>query len=175
MEPVEINAGTYYLRQLRADDQMDDRPALLEVFADAAMRLFVPQHTVTTLDDAGAYIADRAAGWARDDRCTWAVAEPTTGRLLGEIGLKFAVPGAASADIAVWVHPAARGRGIASLAVDTVARFGFGALGLAHVDYVCDHDNSASIALAKHGGFAHIADTVSLAGTPSLQWRRTAG
>lgn len=175
MEPVEINAGTYYLRQFRADDRMDDRPDLVEVFADAAMRRFVPQHMVTTLDEAGAYIADRAAGWTRGDRCTWAVAEPTTGGLLGEVGLKFVAPGAASADIAVWVAPEARGRGIATMAVDTVVRFGFGAIALAHVDYVCDHDNEASIALAKRCGFAHIADTTSLAGVPSLQWRRTAG
>ena len=31
MEPVEINAGTWYLRALRADDRIDDRPGLAEL------------------------------------------------------------------------------------------------------------------------------------------------
>jgi len=31
MEPVEINAGAWYLRALRADDRVDDRPALAEL------------------------------------------------------------------------------------------------------------------------------------------------
>ena len=31
MEPVEINAGAWYLRALRADKRVDDRPALAEL------------------------------------------------------------------------------------------------------------------------------------------------
>ena len=31
MEPVEINNGTWYLRALRYDDRVDDRPALADL------------------------------------------------------------------------------------------------------------------------------------------------
>ena len=31
MEPVEINNGTWYLRGLRYDDRVDDRPALADL------------------------------------------------------------------------------------------------------------------------------------------------
>lgn len=31
MEPIEINAGAWYLRALRADDRMDDRPSLADL------------------------------------------------------------------------------------------------------------------------------------------------
>jgi hypothetical protein len=31
MDPIEINAGAWYLRALRADKLMDDRPALADL------------------------------------------------------------------------------------------------------------------------------------------------
>ncbi|MGH3450607.1 MAG: GNAT family N-acetyltransferase, partial [Haloechinothrix sp.] len=104
MEPVEINAGAYYLRQLRADDRLDDRPALIPAFADPEMRRYVPQYTIDTLEQAGEYVASRAAEWADGLRCSWAIAEPTSGRLLGEVGLKNLDLTAATGEVAVWVH-----------------------------------------------------------------------
>lgn len=75
MDPVEINAGAWYLRAPRDDDLIDDGPAL------AAMGE----------TDAG-YIARCRARWASDTAYTWAVCEPTTGEMLAEITLD---PGAA--------------------------------------------------------------------------------
>lgn len=70
MEPVEINAGAWYLRALRADDRIDDRPALAELGeADAD------------------YVQKRAAQWESDTAYSWAVCEPTTGELLAEVTL----------------------------------------------------------------------------------------
>lgn len=70
MEPIEINAGSWYLRALRADERIDDRPALAEM-------------GVTSAD----YVERTALGWAQDVRYTWAVCEPTSGELLGEVTL----------------------------------------------------------------------------------------
>lgn len=70
MEPVEINAGAWYLRALRADDRVDDRPSLAELGET----------------DPG-YVARAAAGWAADTGYRWAVCEPTTGELLAEVTL----------------------------------------------------------------------------------------
>ena len=70
MEPVEINAGAWYLRAPRADDRVDDRPALAELGET----------------DPG-YLERSAAGWATDTGYTWAVCEPTTGELLAEVTL----------------------------------------------------------------------------------------
>jgi hypothetical protein len=71
MEPVEINAGAWYLRALRADALMDDRPALGELGETD------PDHVTRT-----------AADWADDVRYSWAVCEPTTGELLAEVTLR---------------------------------------------------------------------------------------
>jgi hypothetical protein len=68
VEPVEINAGAWYLRAPRQDDLIDDRPAL------ASMGETDP-----------GYIARCAARWASDTGYTWAVCEPTTGEMLGEV------------------------------------------------------------------------------------------
>ncbi|MEZ0362137.1 hypothetical protein ACAG26_00325 [Mycobacterium sp. pUA109] len=70
MDPVEINAGAWYLRALRADDRVDDRPALADLGE-------------TDPD----YVAGSAAGWAADTGYSWAVCEPTTGELLAEVTL----------------------------------------------------------------------------------------
>ena len=70
VEPIEINAGAWYLRALRADDRVDDRPAL----ADMGQR------------DAE-HVARRAAQWETDTLYSWAVCEPTTGELLAEVTL----------------------------------------------------------------------------------------
>lgn len=174
MEPVEINAGTFYLRQLRHDDRIDDRHALVEAFADPLMRHNVPQYAMDSLELAGEYIDERAAGWARGDHCTWAIAEPTTGVLLGEVGLKGISTAGTTGAVAVWVHPSARRTGVATAAVDTVVRFGFGAIGLELVEYVCDEDNEASAALAQRCGFTLAGTTTSAAGVPSLLWTRRA-
>ena len=70
MDPVEINAGQWYLRGLRADGRIDDRPAL------ADLGVSDPE-----------YVARSDAQWAADARYSWAVCETTTGELLAEVTL----------------------------------------------------------------------------------------
>jgi hypothetical protein len=70
VDPVEINAGQWYLRGLRADDRIDDRSALAELG--------------TTDPD---HVSRRAAEWSSDSRYSWAVCEPSTGELLAEVTL----------------------------------------------------------------------------------------
>ena len=70
MDPVEINAGQWYLRGLRADSRIDDRPAL------ADLGVTDPEH-----------VARSDAEWSADTRYSWAVCEVTTGELLAEVTL----------------------------------------------------------------------------------------
>ena len=79
MHPVEINPGAWYLRALRADDRIADRPGLAElgeVDAD--------------------YVARRCAQWANETCYSWAVCEQTTGELLAEVTLDPRTAGLAS-------------------------------------------------------------------------------
>jgi hypothetical protein len=70
LDPIEINAGQWYLRGLRADGRIDDRPALADL-------------GVTDPE----YVARLDAQWATDSQYSWAVCEPTTGELLAEVTL----------------------------------------------------------------------------------------
>lgn len=170
MDPVEINAGIYYLRQMRADDRIDDRPTLIEAYANPEMSGYAPQHTVTTLEQAGAYVAERVDAWASGHRCTWAIAEPTTGSLLGEVAIKLSHSDSTIGEVAVWVHQDARRKGVAVTALNAALRFGAGALGLTRIHYVCDANNAASSALARTCGFTFTGPTTSPSGTPAQLW-----
>jgi RimJ/RimL family protein N-acetyltransferase len=176
MEPVEINAGGYYLRQLRADELLDDRPALVEAFADAEQRRYVPEYRIDNLDQAGEYVALRAQEWERGERCSWAIADPTTGDLLGEVVLKNLDLDAGLAEAGLWVHPAARGRGIAVTALGAALRFGFGALGIRQVGYQHAESNTASSVVAERSGFVHVRTEPAEPGVePELVWTRGPG
>ena len=85
MEPVEINAGRWYLRALRADERIDDRPALADLGAsdgDCADEICVGEICVDEQ-----YVEHSLAGWAADSSYSWAVCEPTTGELVAEVTL----------------------------------------------------------------------------------------
>jgi hypothetical protein len=68
VDPVEINAGAWYLRALRADERIDDRPALADLGETD------PE-----------YVSKRLDQWAAETGYSWAVCEPTTGELLAEV------------------------------------------------------------------------------------------
>ena len=68
MDPIEINAGTWYLRALRADERIDDRPSLADLGE-------------TDPD----YVSKCAAQWESETGYSWAVCEPTTGELIAEV------------------------------------------------------------------------------------------
>jgi hypothetical protein len=70
LDPVEINAGQWYLRGLRADGRIDDRPAL------ADLGVTDPDH-----------VARSAAQWSAETHYSWAVCDVTTGELLAEVTL----------------------------------------------------------------------------------------
>lgn len=106
MDPVEINAGAWYLRALRADERIDDRPALAELG-----------------ERDPDYVARRAAQWASETGFSWAVCEPTTGELLAEVTID---PG--NATLATRARPGHDDA--ASVAATAVRRFAAAALNL---------------------------------------------
>lgn len=84
MDPVEINAGSWYLRALRADERIDDTAAL------AAEGITEP-----------GYVAMRLRQWAADEMYSWAVCVPETGEMIAEITLS-PDPGADTSESAPW-------------------------------------------------------------------------
>lgn len=82
MDPIEINAGRWYLRALRADKRVDDTPSL--------------RGAGITDED---YIARRLRQWSTDEFYSWAVCVPETGEMVAEIWLN---PNSDSAQVGGW-------------------------------------------------------------------------
>ncbi|GAA3687565.1 hypothetical protein [Gordonia hankookensis] len=109
MNPVEINAGTWYLRALRADERMTDVPALSDL----------------GIDDPDAYVAATNAAWADETGYVWAVCIPTTGELIALIGVRRDHDGGH-----LWGRARVGHDEALHAAVAPVTRFAEGALGL---------------------------------------------
>ncbi len=165
---MEINAGKYYLRALRADDRIDDRPAVLEGFTDPISRRWLAHVAVYDLATAGAYIAQRALDWEHETRFSWAVADQLTGALLGEVLLKELDIAAGVGEAGCWTHPSARGQGLATEALGAVIRFAFGGLGLQVIRYRHETANTASAKVAARLGFSQVE---VVQGTTTLELR----
>ena len=149
-----MNAGAWYLRALRADERVDDRPALLALAADSATGL--ARRGVVDWESAGQRVAASHQGWADDTRYGWAVCEPSTGEMLGEVVL-FELHDRRS-EIGCWLLAHHRGRGTMTTVVGAVLRLAFagpelGGLGLHRVEWRHDPENIASAALAARCGF----------------------
>ena len=113
MEPIEINAGNWYLRAMRADERIDDRPAL----ADGG---------ITEPD----YVARRNAEWAAESHFSWAVCVPTTAEMVAEIGVTPGTDGTAA--VVGWARTGYE-EALAD-GLESVHRFTSGFLGLQPVD-----------------------------------------
>ncbi|MDL9937104.1 hypothetical protein QSJ18_10155 [Gordonia sp. ABSL1-1] len=117
MEPVEINAGTWYLRALRADERITDVPALSDI----------------GVDDPAAYVAAADAGWAAETGYVWAICIPTTGELIALIGV------ATDADRGqLWGRARTGYDEALAVAIGPVTRFAEGALGLVVTEPIAD-------------------------------------
>jgi RimJ/RimL family protein N-acetyltransferase len=152
VEPVEINTGSWYMRGLRADARLDDRPAVLASCTDQEI-LRWRRRPPALLAEVDAYVRQRAVDWARDTRYTWAVCEPTTGEMLGEVELASLDLYHGTADAACWALPAARGRGMITTAVSAMLRFAFDGISLHRVSYAWADGNVASGRVAAKCGF----------------------
>ncbi len=79
------------------------------------------------------------------------IADPGTDRALGLVSLRVVAEGTAS--LAVSVFPEARGRGVASAALQLVARWAIGECGFHRVEAEADVANTASRRAIEKAGF----------------------
>ena len=147
MEPFELPVGPVLLRPWREDDA----EATLRALRDPDVRLWngagePTRETVTR------FLRSRA-DWSDGDHASWAVVDPTTGELLGSVSLHSIDREQADAEIGYWTVPAARGRGVAALAVDAVCRWAFATLPVERIELCHAVENAASGRVAEKAGF----------------------
>lgn len=107
-------------------------------------------------DQAHAFLHDCEERHAAGEAVVWAMADPADDLLLGVVNL-FDIRPEAGAEVGYWVHPGARGRGVASEACRLAVRHALiphedGGLGLRRVRAVAAEGNLASRRVLEAGG-----------------------
>ncbi|WBB68758.1 GNAT family N-acetyltransferase [Micromonospora sp. WMMD812] len=136
----------------------DDRDVLLAAYRDPVLRRW-SRSPVTTVAEAGRWLARVRQGWADDTRFSFAVLEPDAevgDRLVANVVLKEVTPGRPDAEVGYWTAAPARGRGVAGRALDAVSRWAFRRFadtGLTRLELLHQVDNPASCRVAEKTGF----------------------
>ncbi|MGV9450202.1 GNAT family N-acetyltransferase [Streptomyces sp. NPDC003635] len=162
------------------DDQRHKAPALPDLRAgDLRLRLWDPESEVdveawwrgrtdpefarwntplrftTDLDSAREQLRAAARSAAEGASAPYCIADATSGRPLGHIGVNVVNRVMNMARVGYWVLPEARGRGLATRALALAARWSFTDLGLhrLELDHAVGHD--ASCRIAERCGFTY--------------------
>ncbi|WP_422734233.1 GNAT family N-acetyltransferase [Micromonospora sp. WMMD558] len=151
MTPETIEAYGVRLRLFRPEDAADTAAAC----ADPQTQRFISGlPSPYTEADARWWITEGApAAWATGG-AAYAIADRTSDRLLGGIGLSNPVPTRNQAEIGYWVAPWARGRGVATAATRALADRAF-ATGTARLELLTSGENVGSQRVALAAGFRH--------------------
>ena len=148
VQPVIIETGQLVLRPFTRDDV----DWVHEVSLDPDVQNFVNLPWPYERENAEAFVESLAiGGWASGQRYEFVVVDAATTARVARVGLGIQADGAA--EIGYWVHPAARGRGVATAAVDAVCRWAFGSLGLQLIEWRAEVGNVASRRVAEKAGF----------------------
>jgi len=153
LEGLVLHSGRLTLRPW----QPEDAATVQAIMADERMHRHLPLPWPYTAENARAFVTGPArAGRAAGVRLDCALAENTSGRLVGCASLRLPAAGAGvqASDLGYWVAVPDWGRGYATEAARTLARFGV-ANGLQRIQIRCELPNAASAAVALQAGFAY--------------------
>ncbi|OJV57231.1 MAG: GNAT family N-acetyltransferase [Cellulomonas sp. 73-145] len=137
---------------------VQDVPALVKAYRDPALRRWTRS---SVDDDAGAvlWVRARQHGWAEGDRFAFAVleAQPRSDEQpIGHVVVREVAHGKPSAEVGYWTAAHARGRGVASRALEVLTDWAFETLapgGLERLELLHQADNVASCRVARTCGY----------------------
>lgn len=150
-----------------------DAEALVEAHRDPVMRHWLTRH-VDDAEDARRWLAEQRLGWESGERLAFAAYEGAAvgagggadagsgmgaGSLVGNVVLKRAASRSGSAEVGYWTVAPARGRGVASRALEAVTDWAFEAFSadgpdrLDRLELLHQVDNLASCRVAEKAGY----------------------
>jgi RimJ/RimL family protein N-acetyltransferase len=136
----------------------EDVAALVELYRDPELRRWAHSR-MESEDDGLRWVRAQEQGWAAGDRFAFAVHETAVDaapRLVGNVVIKDVAPGKPSAEVGYWTAARARGRGVASRALNTLTAWSFDAFradGLECLELLHQVDNLASCRVAENNGY----------------------
>lgn len=156
VEPTEIVAGRYQLRP----PSLRDVPDMMAMSRDADITMWNPLASGVEEEAARAWV-ERHADWDGGRSPLFGVYEAVQGRLLGLVSLHKIDLKQSAGELGYRVAPWARGQGVATMALATVADWAFGFLELTRLQLIHAVDNAASCRVAHKCGFLHEGTTRS--------------
>jgi RimJ/RimL family protein N-acetyltransferase len=143
---VELRDDVVVLRRFTGSDTS----AVAAACADPDIARFIPGIPVPyTETDARAYIAMTEELWRERSRLAFAIADASTGTLLGAIDVRLGDVGS----IGYWTAPEARKRGIATRALRLLSRWAVTEGGVERLELTTHPANLASQRVAQKAGF----------------------
>lgn len=152
-----ISGRSVVLREYRDSDA----PRIVEACSDERMTYWLPDVPLPyTPEHARTFMEGGRELRASGNGLHWAVADPDTDELLGNISVFNLAPGK-NPEIGYWAHPAARGKGVTTEACGLVVRHCFvpeedGGLGLRRLSVVAAAENTASQHVIEANGFTAV-------------------
>jgi RimJ/RimL family protein N-acetyltransferase len=144
---MELEDGDLLLRSWR----MEDAPAVEAACREAEIAYWIPYiPRPYTRRDAEAYLA--ACVESGDDRYAFAVVDARTDELLGSIDMGVNAH-EYRGHVGYWIARDARGKGVCTRALRTLARWAFDELRLQRLELITDPENVASRRVAEKVGF----------------------
>lgn len=128
----------------------DDAPAVLAAFDDPSMATQIGE-PLSGLPGAERWIEERNAQWDAGTACSWAVFERDV--LVGSVTVSSIERRHGTGWISYWTTAPARGQGVASSALRSVATWAFDELGLFRLELGHRRNNPASRGVAVAAGF----------------------
>jgi RimJ/RimL family protein N-acetyltransferase len=149
LEVPELEGDGFRLRPVRESDA----PRIHEGTAEPETERWLGHKPAPyTLTDAEAYVERRRELAASGECVTWAIADPEDDRILGTV-LWFNWTPRVECEVGYWIHPDARGRGLATRATGLAVDHVFATLGVHRVSAFAAADNTASRAVIERLGF----------------------
>ncbi|MFI5532948.1 GNAT family N-acetyltransferase [Kitasatospora sp. NPDC051853] len=145
--------------------QLGDAPAVVTAYQDPAIQHWHVRRA-DSVAEAEEWITDWRGGWTTETEAQWAVVDGDA--LLGRAALKHLQLADGTAEVAYWVAPQARGRGVAPRAVEAMADWAFGTAGFHRLELSHAVGNTASCRVATKTAFP-------LEGTRRSAWLQSDG
>ncbi|MGN6781162.1 MAG: GNAT family N-acetyltransferase [Marmoricola sp.] len=167
-----VDLGSVRLRPLADGDE----PLVVETCNDPVSRRWMRQLPDPYLPEhARTWIGRQRLGVATGQAVVWAIADPASDALLGVVNLFSLDEEDGQAELGYWVHPAARGRGVATAGARAAVRHGLlptedGGMGLLRVHAVAALANEPSCRALRSAGLREVGvehAAMRIAGEPT--------
>ena len=148
---IELVGEAIVLRPFRATDDEAIHAAVRESMCELG-RWLSWCHADYSIADTRAFLDGRAAAFQRDGEYAFAIEERASGRFLGATGLNQIDKAALRANLGYWLRTSATGRGIATAAVQLLARWALVTEDFERIEIVAAEGNLASQLVAQRAG-----------------------